>query len=408
MRLISAAFAMIVGFFAAELAVRLLGTTDADGNFYFRGAHVGAVSPQVEWVRSKIDQYRDSDETRMIYDPQTGWSPRPGLSSHAGMYKYNSLGIRSAPSEYSETPGPEVWRIALFGDSFTHGDDVPFDETWGYLLERRLKKSGINAEVINFGVSAYGMDQAYLRWRHLGKRFKPHIVLFGFQAENINRNVNILRGFYAFNTGIPFSKPRFRIDQNGRLAAVNLPTMPIDQVPEVMGNMENWKDVEYEWFYNPDDFRRRFWHASKFISLIVDRINHKTANVFSTPQPTYPPKSKAAQVTKQILTEFREDVRSQGGRFFIVHLPKKSDIARAMGGKPLVYEPLLAEIERTFPVIDPFNALYDVAITRQKEIDTLFAKNKRHYSKRGNTVIAETIAESLSTEWYKPARHTTD
>lgn len=401
MRLAAATLALFAALFVAEIALRFLGKTDADGNYAFRGRHVGAVHPQVEWVRGKIAEYRNSEKNRMIYNPQTGWSPRPDSNSHEGIYRYNSLGIRSPPAEYTETPKPGVWRIALFGDSFTHCDDVPFNESWGELLERRLKKVGIQAEVINFGVSAYGMDQAYLRWKEIGRRFKPHVVLFGFQAENINRNVNILRGFYAYNTGIPFSKPRFRIDSNGRLAAVNLPTMPIDDVPKTMADMENWKDREYEWFYNPDDFRRRFWHHSRVLSLVMDRWNGKDENVFSKPLPTYPPKSKAALLTQQLLTEFREDVTAQGARFFIVHLPKKSDIARAINGKPLVYEPLLAQIESKFNVIDPFNAMFDHANHGGYQFDSIFAKKKRHYSKLGNWIIAETIAKTLVKERYK-------
>ena len=67
------------------------------------------------------------------------------------------------------------------------------------------------------GFSAYAMDQAFLRWKTLGRKYSPDIVLFGFQAENVNRNVNMLRAFYVAGTGIPFSKPRFILSNEGRL-----------------------------------------------------------------------------------------------------------------------------------------------------------------------------------------------
>ena len=44
-------------------------------------------------------------------------------------------------------------------------------------LQHKLKDAGIRAEVLNFGVGAYGMDQAYLRWREQGKNFAPDIVI---------------------------------------------------------------------------------------------------------------------------------------------------------------------------------------------------------------------------------------
>ena len=43
-----------------------------------------------------------------------------------------------------------------------------------------------------FGVGAYGMDQAYLRWKKHGAKFHPHIVIFGFVAGNVQDNVNMV------------------------------------------------------------------------------------------------------------------------------------------------------------------------------------------------------------------------
>ncbi|GAB4148872.1 MAG: hypothetical protein Tsb009_22940 [Planctomycetaceae bacterium] len=393
LRLMTVTTSLMIALLLGEFTIRLMGEEDADGNFFFRGEHIGAYHPQVEWVRGKINEYRESDKTRMIYNPQTGWSPRPSSSSHGGMYRYNSLGIRSAPREYSKQPKPGVLRIALFGDSFTHGDDVFFEKTWGNMLEKKLNEQGVRAEVINFGVSAYGMDQAFLRWKRIGRQFAPHIVLFGFQAENVNRNVNLLRGFMMLNTGIPFSKPRFLLNENGRLKAINVPTLPIETVPDVMADMQNWEYAPYEWFYDPESYPRRFWHVSKLASLIMHRIQGDVRGATTNRPPIFSLDGEPAKVTRQLLREFQEDVEQQGGKFLIVHLPKKSDLTRSIGGKPLHYEKLLQKIEGEQTVIDPFNRLFDDA--RQKSLEKLFVEKKRHYSARGNRIIAETIAKHL-------------
>lgn len=63
-------------------------------------------------------------------------------------------------------------------------------------------------EVLNFGVPAYSLDQALLRYEKEGKPFKPRIVLMGFMTNHIRRNVNVYRPF--MNPGsIPAAKPRF-------------------------------------------------------------------------------------------------------------------------------------------------------------------------------------------------------
>ena len=53
--------------------------------------------------------------------------------------------------------------------------------------EMCIRDSGKATEIINLGVSGYGMDQAFLRWQKLGKKFKPDLVIFGLQMENVRR-----------------------------------------------------------------------------------------------------------------------------------------------------------------------------------------------------------------------------
>lgn len=391
---------LLVAFGIAETTVRMLGETDEDGNFFFSEKPVGAARPPVEWVRRKIEQYQKSEKSRMIYDRQTGWSPRPNNTTHQGMYRYDARGIRTAAEDHDVTPTPGVARVALFGDSFTHADDVPFEQTWGAHLEARLNDAaaddGTAFEVVNFGVSAYGMDQAFLRWRFLGAKYRPKIVLFGFQAENVNRNVNLLRGFYVLHTGIPFSKPRFVFDSAGALEAINLPTLPLDDVPRVMANMDDWQYARHEWFYNPDDYQRRFWHRSRFVSLLMGRLTDSDERGISRPGPTFSSDSEPARITRQILRDFRSEVEQQGGEFYVVHLPKKSDLRRLLSGGELPYTGLWQRVASEHQTIDPVPFLLKAASRRG--LESLFAAPKRaHYSNRANRILAEVIALSLTT-----------
>jgi hypothetical protein len=387
-RCLLAAGSFVFAFLLAEVAVRLIGTTDADGNFFFRGHQVGRRIPPVTSIAATLDKYQHTNRTRMIYDAQTGWKPRPHISTHNGNYRYNSVGIRSQPKEYNLKPAAGVLRIALFGDSFTHGDDVPFYETWGAQLEAILNEQGTPAEVINFGVSAYGMDQAYLRWQTFGKTYSPHIVLFGFQAENVNRNVNMLRAFYAGGTGIPFSKPRFVLEQNNTLRLINSPTLALEKVPHVMANMETWDLARYETFFDRRKYAKHFWDLSRLISLAADVLSEKTQRRRIHP---FRLDSEPARVTLALLRDFEHDVESHDAEFIVVHLPTESDLKRLLEGRVCAYQPLLEQVAKQHRLIDPQPELLKAA--RMDSLDSLF---QRHYSAEGNRIIAEVIAKSLS------------
>jgi len=69
------------------------------------------------------------------------------------------------------------YRIALIGDSFTFSDEASYEESWSYKLERKLRPQ---VQVLNFGVSGYGIDQAYLRYKRDVRPWHPDIVVLGY------------------------------------------------------------------------------------------------------------------------------------------------------------------------------------------------------------------------------------
>jgi hypothetical protein len=191
-------------------------------------------------------------------------------------------------------------------------------------------------------------------------------------------------------TGIPLSKPRFILNESGRLRVINDPALPVESVPGVMADMDNWKLARHEWFYNRDDYRRRWWHGSRFVTLLVDWWGQAEGPGISRAEPVFEPGGEPERVTLQILREFRDEVQSQGGRFVVVHLPKKSDLERLRSRRGLVYERLWKQIERVHTTVDPLPSLLKSA--EGESLNVLFAAPKHaHYSDRGNRVIAEAI-----------------
>jgi lysophospholipase L1-like esterase len=82
------------------------------------------------------------------------------------------------------------------GGSTTFGHDLADDETWPYLLERRLHEAGFEAEVINGGVPGWGAEQCRIRLQRDLGWIEPDLVLL-YTGWNWPR-VDLQRSFNPF------------------------------------------------------------------------------------------------------------------------------------------------------------------------------------------------------------------
>jgi hypothetical protein len=376
---------LLISIVLSELGIRHLGSYDSNGNFSVFSKTLKPYHLPIKTTRGKANDYiLASPNTHIMYDSYLGWAPRPNSSSSDSLYHYNSLGIRAEATsfEYSISPPDDTLRIVLIGDSLTHGDEVPFENTWGYYLENELKESNIKAQVINLGVGGYGMDQTFLHWEQLGHKFSPNLVIFGLQLENVKRNVNLIRPIYHPGTGLPFSKPRFILNDD-ELELINSPTISPEQVPDVIANIARWDLVEHEHFFKVEDYQTRIWLRSKLVSLALEVV---LPNEFS-----YNLSEEPVILTQKIIQELERSVASNGGCLLLVHLPRRSDLTDLLYGNALVYSDLLTQIEQNYYLVDPQHELLEVA--RASSLDTLFVEV--HYSEKGNEVIADAISKSI-------------
>lgn len=379
---------ILICFIVGEIIIRTFGHCDIDGNFYFLSIRLRPYKLPVLATKKKIDGYFSLAISYITYDSLLGWSNKPRGTSDDGNYLNNADGIRTASrdTQISKTSPAGGLRIAIFGDSCTYGSGMPFENTWGYYLEDNLKKSGIEAEVLNFGVAGYGMDQAFLRWKELGYKFSPHIVIFGFDSENMKRNLNLIRTILYPEAGFPFSKPRYIIEGNG-LKLINSPVIPLENVTAVMKNMQAWDLAKYEYWYNPKDYLQRPWRKSKLLSAILDSIiKLKRRLTF------YSLVGEPSRVSLKIIQAFKKDVEAKGAKFYIVHLPEKARLNRLLHlpWYKLPYSELLKRLEEVASVIHPENRMLDEA--KHSTLEALFAD---HYSATSNRLIAEVITEFI-------------
>ena len=389
MLVVSVICALVIG----EVGLRVLSSQDIDGNVYLGELHLRPFRIPVKNVETRVAQYLEHEEGYTQYDPDTGWSVRPNGRSADGMYIANSFGIRTADSrkEPLPTPASGTLRIAIFGDSFTHGDDVPYVETWGAILEDRLNRANLRAEVLNLGGGGYAMDQAFLRWRKNGKPLKPHIVLFGFQNSNIKRNMNLFRIFYSPFTGIIFSKPRF-ILEGEKLTLVNAPTVKPEDLVSTLENFSQWEFRSHEFYFQEENYTDSIFYNSRLAAFAVSGITMR----FSSRRKGYDffaTDSNARKLAWGIIERFEQEVTQEGARFVVVHIPTKRPIQRLKNGDQLRYQELLNELVATYEVVDPAADLI-----RQADADSyksLFLDTSSHYSALGNRVVGEAVAKAL-------------
>jgi len=122
----------------------------------------------------------DRETRRNLHlDPDLFWSiaPHANLSmSNGGVFeRANALGLRGYEVDRTKPDG--VRRVAVVGDSCTFGFGVELARTWPFELERRLRASGSQVEVVNGGVPGYSTYQCRERLRRDLLPLEPDVVV---------------------------------------------------------------------------------------------------------------------------------------------------------------------------------------------------------------------------------------
>lgn len=332
-----------------ELGIRWAGHVDQDGQFSFLRWELPPYALPVQALNQALARYQQvKDALRWQYDPAVGWRFRP--SHHDELYTINAAGLR-ADREFDVAPAPDVLRIALFGDSMTAGDEIGYADTWGVQLERWLNDHAIAAEVLNFGVDGYSMGQAYLLWRAIGKAYQPDIVIFGFQPENMYRNLNMLP-LYLAGDETPFSRPGFTIEKN-TLKILNYPALSPEAIVALMPDFHASPLAPYELFY-PQTSLPDWVLPSRLLTWLGVLLQAPVAEA------QYEPLALTHFVENSIFTNtaaaitqaFADDVNQTGATFVVLHLPHSGVIHTTLRGEALPYQFLLDQFEQRYAFID--------------------------------------------------------
>ncbi|MBN1383313.1 MAG: SGNH/GDSL hydrolase family protein [Elusimicrobia bacterium] len=268
-------------------------------------------------------------------------------------YHINSQGFRD--EEVSEQKFYSSKRILLLGDSVAFGLCVRMNQSWAYLLEKKINEKTKNRYIIiNTGVPGYGQEEEIKFFKTRGKKLNPDIVLTQFCWNDLGHNIlySVQNGYLsAFREGT-VSKVKIFLNLHSRLY-----TFIVLRIKS-----SKW------WQRKRRD--RRLLLAPQFVtdSRIEERF----------------------KITENYLIELDKEIKSTGAKHYIVLIPDKDFInLKRMEYLTAAFLELCKKLD-----ISVIN-LYPEFKSHFEKGENLYFKIDPHWNEEGNRVAADVIYRKL-------------
>jgi hypothetical protein len=371
-------FVLVVTLMLAEIALRVLTKREnhidylfGKRSYFLPPFHIPEQVPAVDTAIWK--KYN-------VYDPQLGWSigklgaQPPYYSNYAGhrcsQAAYDSL-IRSQ-TFYSELSNQ--YDIVCIGNSFTHGDEVAYEDTWPYQLQQRT-----GLLVLNLGVGGYGIDQAWLRF----EKEKPQakLVILGMVAGDLDRAQSQI---YNLTVGGLKTKPMF-VEHYGALQVVNQPTL---QGTELLQEFSKQSGSEFL-------MRERNGHIlfdqPWYSSLYVVRTMRAFAVWKAHRQPVYRTAGDDLNLCVNLLAMAKQKTEKQNARFVVLIMDNLNTFIDWNNGNPwsLFIQKLTEQNIEVWYYGDQFYQQY------KTNPDAVINKGLVHYTPEANNALAGFVAKKI-------------
>jgi hypothetical protein len=282
-------------------------------------------------------------------DPVLGWPSRTSF----GKGGLDRSGSRVVP-QFPDPASPSC--AALFGDSFTWGDEVTPEQAYGNVLAGLM-----GCRVANYGVGGYGTDQAYLRYKDVIVDSAP-IVILGHFSDNIMRNINQERGFLT-NQALGL-KPRFTLEESN-LKLVPLPVMSEDEHLELDSRGQELLPYDY---FAPGGSSGIHSLTFPFTLSVLGTIQHYRIQAKIKGEPSYAQfyapdhPSQALQLTEGIIKAFVNEAHKRKQKAMVLLIPDEKDLRWLRDHGTLPYAELANRL-RSAGIVVP-----EIAETFSKEL----------------------------------------
>jgi hypothetical protein len=260
-------------------------------------------------------------------DAHLGFGLRPGAAGWwteegRAYVKINSDGMRDIEHSIQKPKG--TIRIAILGDSYAEGRQLPIENLFWKVLEKEVRRClpvDRSVEALNFGVSGYGTVQELLMLRTRVWKYEPDIVILAFLTGNdIRNNSKVLND----SIGQPYfvlEDDRLVLD-NSYLQAPGFKTEP--GWPVKLGRrflnvrlVQLIREVRFQWFILPR-MRVRGDVGEPLAEIGLDN------NIYRPP--TSKTWSEAWKVTEALIDTMAADVNAAGARFLVAILSNGSQV----------------------------------------------------------------------------------
>jgi hypothetical protein len=369
----------------SEIGIRLISKVNPEtgmlliGRFAYLPYRPDAKAASAAWDAAGASTY-------IVRDADLGWTLKPNGGS--GEFTATADGLRGPKNRTttSTIPAGKI-RISVYGDSFTHGDEVEFKDTWADQLEHLHT----NMEVLNFGVPAYGTDQAFLRFRRDGRKFDAQFHVLGIWTEDLIRNLSIVRFYLNPQGPLGTSKPRFVLT-SGALTVVNSPVLSRQAFMDTVLERDVSAVAERDYWYRDQEHRFPFYYHVRTLRAAISVYNAYHRREIRN-RLYFDKQGEALKVSVAIAEAFKNEVEALGARAYVSIIPMRDFLdAHGSGEFPLV-EMLKA---RSIPVLDFGPAFASKA--KEVGVEALYLPSG-HLTPLGNRLMAEETSKQLARDF---------
>jgi hypothetical protein len=337
------------------------------GEFVLRAIGVDRVKfrekPRTAWVNVPENVWVE-------HHPVLGWYSQKNKSANLTSASFspievhtNSAGFRGI-REYSPEKPKGMTRIAVLGDSFVFGFGVRDNENFPALLESQDK----TREVLNLGVPGYGMDQIYLSYREIARKYHPDVVLIGIFPEDFWRSSRS----FADSGHV---KPYFTLSHAGKLVLHNVPVPP----PYSLNTNQFPPLVEQNAIQKMLNQSVLFRLAKKPVLKLAKNMRLIDPNG-----------SEEWLVGRAILSQLIHEIRADGSFPVLILMPPQ-DWAKTDRKTTLERSILRFSEREKVDLIDP-HATFADAVDKEG-LETYYIKGDWHWTPQGHALAARTIED---------------
>ncbi len=336
-------------------------------------------------------------------DEVVGWKQVPNFRwTWAGRYWYaadfsveietNPLGFRDIVRDFAKPPG--VTRVAILGDSFIEAIQVPFAKTAAQLLEQRLDSALDRRpehfqrwEVLNFGISNFGIGQYLLTWEQYASRFHPDYVAIFVAKFHMFRTINKYSDgpSIASETEKLWIRPTFGIEAG---SLIREPAKDYDRFVKIQKDL-----IRAE--FSGKRFRRKemrlltLYYCKELIRRLVQRFNKPSTPDYDSAQKKIglDTDGELFSVNLKIIEELGQKVHHTGSKLVVV------DVSEYFGDDQIVSKTLHEFCaEHGLGYIPLYKSLLEA---NRNGVSTRWAYDG-HFNEAGNMILAQGLYDWIA------------